>query len=293
MTNKPICEFQDAYGPIAYNMTNNYMFRYILQTNQKILHGLTCALLHLKSEEIHSIQIKNPIDLASDVSGKEFILDIKIILNNSRILNLEMQVKNEHNWPERSLIYLCRSFDQLYRGQEYADALPAIHIGFVDFTLDKENPEFYATHMLTNVKTQRVYSDKFILSVVDLSKIELATDEDKTYNIDRWAKLFKAKTWEELKMYVIDDEYLTETAHSLYQANADDIVREQCLAREDAERMERTLKRDNNLLKQQLQALQADCNALQADHDALQADRNALQAENLKLLARIAELENK
>ena len=47
-----------------------------------------------------------------------------------------------------------------------------------------------------------VYSDKFILSVVDLTKIELATEEDKQYQIDYWASLFKAKTWEELKMIV-------------------------------------------------------------------------------------------
>ena len=47
-------------------------------------------------------------------------------------------------------------------------------------------------------------------------------------------------------MYVKDDEYLEETARSLYLANSDDIIREQCLAREDAERRERPLERDKN-----------------------------------------------
>ena len=229
--------------------------------------------------KISNLTISYLFNLAGDVSGKEFILDIKILMNNNRIINLEMQVRNEHNWPERSLAYLCRSFDQLYRGQKYEDALPVIHIGFVDFTLNPEEPEFYATHMLTNVKTHRVYSDKFVLSVVDLSKIDLATEEDKVYGIDRWAKLFKAKTWEELTMYVKDDEYLEETAHSLYLANSDDIVREQCLAREDAERRERTLERDKKLLLEK--------NAV------LQADNDALLAQNELLLARIAELESK
>ena len=32
-----------------------------------------------------------------------------------------MQVDNEHNWTERSLSYLCRTFDQLYQGQPYED----------------------------------------------------------------------------------------------------------------------------------------------------------------------------
>ena len=51
---------------------------------------------------------------------------------------------------------------------------------------------------------------------------------------------------EEIKMYVKDDEYLEETARSLYLANSDDIIREQCLAREDAERRARPLERDKN-----------------------------------------------
>lgn len=276
------------------------MFRYILQKNLKVLKGLICALLHLKPEDVKSVEIKNPIDLAGDVTGKEFILDIKVLLNNNQILNLEMQVKNEHNWAERSLVYLCRSFDQLYRGQEYEEALPAIHIGFVDFTMCPDEPEFYATHMLTNVKNHHVYSDKFVLSVVDLTKIDLATEEDKAYKIDQWARLFKAKTWEELRMYMKKDEYIDETIYSLYQANADEIVREQCLAREDAERRERTYKRDYNrameenaALKAEKAALEADKSALEADKKALKTDYDSLKADFEMLKAQMAELQKK
>ena len=252
MQNKQAASFMEAKGIIEYNMTNNYMFRYILQKNEKVLKGLICSLLHLKPEQIQKVEIKNPINLSGDVSGKEFILDINVMLNDNTLINLEMQVANEYNWPERSLSYLCRSYDQLYSGQNYIDVLPVIHIGFLDFTLHPKEPEFYATYKILNVKNHLVYSDKFILSVVNLNQIELATKEDKAYNIDYWARIFKAKTWEELKMFAKDNEYLQEAAESLYVANADEIVRQQCRAREDAERLQRTLERDNALLKKQL-----------------------------------------
>lgn len=238
-----VLSFMNATGKIDYNMTNNYMFRYILQENQKVLKGLICALLHLNPTTVKSVIVQNPIDLSGDVSGKEFILDIKIMLNDDTLINLEMQVANEYNWPERSLAYLCRSYDQLYKGQKYEEALPVIHIGFLDFTLHPSHPEFYATYQMLNVKNHLLYSDKFTLSVVNLKKIELATEEDKKYHIDYWAALFKAKTWEELKMLTKENEYLQEAASSLYVANADEIVRQQCIAREDAERRERTLER--------------------------------------------------
>ena len=54
---------QNAHGAIPYNMTNDYMFRAVLQTNNKVLRGLVSSLLHLKDEEILSVEITNPIIL--------------------------------------------------------------------------------------------------------------------------------------------------------------------------------------------------------------------------------------
>jgi len=258
MQSKQVASFMKAKGVIEYNMTNNHMFRYILQKNKKVLIGLICSLLHLKPEQIKSIEITNPIDLAGDITGKEFILDINVMLNDDTLINLEMQVANEHNWPERSLMYLCRSFDQLYRGQEYEEALPVHHIGFLDFTLFPEHLEFYSTYQLLNVKNYHLYSSKFTLSVVNLTRAELATEEDKANKVDYWARLFKAKTWEEIKMLAQNNEYLEEAANSIYQANAEEIVRQQCRAREDAERRERTLIRNYNLIKEELDSANAE-----------------------------------
>ena len=53
-------------------------------------------------------------------------------------------------------------------------------------------------------------------------------------------------------MLTKENEYLQEAAESLYVANADEIVRQQCVAREDAERRERTLERDKRLLQEAL-----------------------------------------
>lgn len=195
-----------------------------------------------------------------------------------------------YNWPERSLSYLCRAFDQLYKGQEYREALPVFHIGFLDFTLFLEHPEFYATYQMLNVKNYCYYSDKFILSVVDLNKINMATETDKAYRLDYWARLFKAKTWEELKMLVKDNEYLQEAADSIYKANADEIVRQQCEARKEAERYERTLERNIRLLKEDNSTLKRDNSALKEDNSALKEDNSTLRKENMELERKIKEL---
>lgn len=288
MQNKQHVSLEEATGVIQYNMTNDYMFRYILQKNEKVLKGLICSLLHLRPEQIKKVEVTNPINLNEDINGKEFVLDINVMLNDDTQINLEMQVENKHNWIERSLAYLCRSFDQLYRGQKYEEALPVIHIGFLDYTLFPDEPEFYAQNVLMNKKTHRIYSDKFQLSVVDLTQIEMATEEDKTYQIDYWARLFKAKTWEEIKMLAEKSEYLQEAAQSVYVANADEIVRQKCLAREEAERHERTVKRNMDLLKKENETLQMRNVSLQKTNVSLQEDITAKDACIAELEARLA-----
>ena len=83
----------------------------------------------------------------------------------------------------------------------------------------------------------------------------MATEDDKMYRVDYWARLFKSKTWEEIKMLAQDNEYLDAAANSLYEANSDRMVRERCRARKEAERYERTLERDNQILRKQADSL--------------------------------------
>lgn len=225
--------FLNVHGIIPYGMTNDYMFRAVLQSNNKVLKGLICSLLHFSEEEIFSVEITNPIILGEAVKKKEFRLDINVILNNRTLLNLEMQIANRLNWKNRSVMYLCRSFDQLNHGQDYALAKPVIHIGFLNYSLFPDCPEFYASYKLINIKNHRKYSDNLTLNVLDLSHIELATEEDKLYHIHKWAMLFKATTWEEIEMIAEENEYLKEASKTMFRMSADDLIRKRCRDREE------------------------------------------------------------
>ena len=77
--------------------TNDYMFRAILQKDKQVLKALIAALLHLKKESIHDVAITNPIELGAAISDKDFILDIRVNLNNEQLIDLEMQMSNEYN----------------------------------------------------------------------------------------------------------------------------------------------------------------------------------------------------
>ena len=122
--------------------------------------------------------------------------------------------------------------------------------------------------------------------MVDLSQIELASEEDKAYEIDRWARLFKARTWEELRMIAKNDPNLQQASTDLYVITADQIMRQQARARADAEFWERHT-------KAQLQRLEEE---LQEKDEALQEkDRTSDEQKVLiaQLQAQLAEKERK
>lgn len=274
MKNEKISSLLDAAtGIIDYQFTNDYMFRAILQKNKKVLQALICALLHLPYEDIKSLDITNPIELGQKIDDKDFILDIVVCLNNDTLINLEMQVTDQLNWEERSLCYLCRTFDQLNSGQNYIESKSAIHIGFLDFTPAGKIPEFYGLYQLTNIKNHHLYSDKFTLGVVNLTQIELATADDKACQLDHWAKLFKSTTWEEIKMIAKKDEYLREASETLYVMNADEIVRQQCQARADYYRL-------HNSINQKMEELSSQVEKLSSENDSLTSENDSLTSEN-------------
>ena len=286
-------ELQHATGEIKYGGTNNYMFQAFLQENNEALRNLICSVLHLDPSSVVSIEITNPILLGKFIENKTFILDIKALMNNQTVINLEMQIEDQHNWPERSLGYLCHSFDNLNTGDEYRTVKPAIHIGFLDFHLFKDAPEFHAVYKLLNTKNMHSYTDKFSLHVIDLRHIDLATEEDKAYQTDVWAAFFKAKTWEEMRMLAEKKPGLQSSVETLYQLNSDEQIREtldrfvRAQRREQgyldtiSEQQERISSQENTISEQQgrLSAQENTISSLEQEVAALRAELEALRAQ--------------
>lgn len=132
------------------------------------------------------------------------------------------------------------------------------------------------------------------LYVVDLTNPELATEEDIHYGIDRWARLFKATTWEELKMITEQDTTLASAAYTVYELSEDERIRQECEAREDWLRRKNGMKMmmkqlktelkeakaEKKSIKAELKTLKATKSALQSKYNSLQSENDSLQSEN-------------
>lgn len=231
----PYLPLSGRSGKLPFTLTNDCMFKIIFQTDEDILCALLCSLLDLKPSDIHSITITNPFVPGTVIQDKDTILDIRLILNDDRLINLEMQMKNEGNWPERSLCYLCRAFDNLEKGAPYSDVTPAHHIGILNFSLPHMQKQFYSHYYMTNETTQEIFSDKLRLSVLNLTQTALATEHDRQSGLTRWAAAFKATTWEEYQMLAEEDSLYQKISDALYLISENREIAEQCRRMQEAE----------------------------------------------------------
>ena len=199
-----------------YGMKNDYMFHAVLQKNEEVLRNLLATLLEMDEADIVSCHIENLIELGKEIEGKDCILDVKIKLNDARIINIELQVYKQTYWTNRSLLYWARAYDSIKSGQDYGMLFPTYHIGILDFTLFEEHPKFMAKYQILDVD----------------AKDQSETDK----KILKWAGIFKAETLEELEQLARGEEVFENMVVTMKKLSEDEKIRMQCEAREDYER---------------------------------------------------------
>ena len=225
-------------GPLGFRMCNDYLFRAFLQRDEESLKALIASFLQTDAKNIGEVTVTNPIILGEEISDKELHLDVHVVMEQGLQIDFEMQLAQHTGWIERSVLYVCRCIDSLSHGDDYTEIPGVWQISFCNFTLFPEHPKFYSCYMMIDTENiDYVYSDKLRISNIDLTHIDLATERDKVSGVVKWARLFKAETWEELMILAEDDKTIDRAVSSAWQLTEDEKVFEQIRRREENERL--------------------------------------------------------
>lgn len=159
-------------------------------------------------------------------------MDVRVLLNNNRLINIEMQMGHLDNWCNRALFYLCRLFCNIRRGQDYSSILPAIHIGILTDSPFRDMTSFYSEYLLTNTKQAHIFSRNFSIRMLNLNQLDNVPESERTSELYFWACLFKATTWEEIRMLAEKNKSIEEAARHLRVLSAEEKIQQQCEGRE-------------------------------------------------------------
>jgi predicted transposase/invertase (TIGR01784 family) len=181
---------------LVYRFTNDVLFKMVFVMYPELLKRLVAASLRIRLEDIKEFVITNP-EIPPGFSDEKYCrLDIHMIVNGRRV-DLEVQIKNEGDYPERSLYYWARDFSSaIAEGGEYVELPCTIVINIVAFNLfDCE--EFCSEFQPLEITRHTPLTDKMRLIYFELPKLPKVVDADDELKL--WLALFNAKTEEDLK----------------------------------------------------------------------------------------------
>jgi len=191
---------------------------------QELLKRLVAELLSIRFESIGEFVIINP-NIPPDVVGdKDCRLDINMTIDGQRV-DLEIQVSNEGDYPERSLYYWAREYSSvLGEGGAYSDLPRVIVISILAFKLF-DCAEFHSEFQPLEVARHTPLTDRMSLHYFELPKLpeEVRPDDE----LKLWLSLFKAETEEELsKLNAMGVPVIQDAINAYHKVTATDEFRE-------------------------------------------------------------------
>jgi predicted transposase/invertase (TIGR01784 family) len=151
--------------------------------------------------EIEEIEIKNPFNTKTFQDAKLSIIDIRARSDTHEWYNVELQVRSQASFQERSLYYWAKTYsDQLCVGEEYKKLNPVISISVLNFVLFPEQIPFHSCFLLTEKDNPGyILTTDCILHYLEIPKIDKNIDSD----ILRWLYFLRHAGEEDDTMHVL------------------------------------------------------------------------------------------
>ena len=240
-------------------------------------------MLGIGLESIGEFVVTNP-DIPPDMVGEKFCrLDINMRVDGQRV-DIEVQVSNEGDYPERSLYYWAREYSSaLGKGEEYSKLPRTIVIIILAFRLF-DCAEFYSEYKALETTRHTPLTDRFCLQYYELPKLPEAVGTDDELKL--WLALFSAKTEEDLEKIEAMEVPVMKQAIGLYrEVTADEEFREIERLRSRAQHNEASAL--GHARREGYREADEKWQTVVAKKDAALAEKNAALAENAAIIAEL------
>ncbi len=181
---------------LKYTFKTDTLFKMLFVKYPELLKELVANLLGIPLGSIEEFKIRNPEMPPENLGDKFCRLDINMAVNGQRV-DLEVQVSNEGDYPERVLYYWAREFSSaLLKGHGYSELPKTVIISIIDF-IQFDCEEYRSFFQPLEAKRHTLLSDKMGLHFFELPKLPDKVDGKDMLLL--WLSLFKANTEEELE----------------------------------------------------------------------------------------------
>lgn len=208
------------------------IFKKIFTENEDMLHSFVASMLEIPQERIKEIKITNPELPPETLAGKFSRLDLSLKVDD-KLVNVEIQVKNDADYRDRTLFYWAKLYSsELKSGEEYSELKQTITINIINFNMFSTDD--YHTEIAAMIKgTGEVFSDKFSIHFFELKKVGRKPNPNNSREL--WLQFINADSEEEFEMISQTNVPIMKKAvNVIYDMSEDTKIREIARLREKA-----------------------------------------------------------
>ena len=180
---------------LKYTFKTDTLFKILFVKYPDLLKKLVAELLRIPLDSIEQFVIRNS-ETPPELLGDKFcILDISMLINGQRV-NLEIQVKDKGDFPERALYHWAREYSTaLPEGGNYSTLPRTIVVCIINFK-QFDCDDFHSEYRSLEVTRHTELTDKKVIHFFELPKIPQTTNKNDRLLL--WLSLFNANTEEDL-----------------------------------------------------------------------------------------------
>ena len=177
----------------------DFAFKEIMM-NERARIGFLSAVLKLDPADIRKTTILNTSLRKLHEDEKLGILDVRLLMNDTTEIDIEIQLSALNIWADRSLFYLAKMFtEQISTGQNYSVFKKCVSISILDFDLFHGESEFYSRFHIREDTRHILYTDKMEFHVLELPKLPKELREGCS-DLELWAKFINSERKEDFDM---------------------------------------------------------------------------------------------
>lgn len=196
---------------------------------------LNAVLKPMEGKQIQSLKYTNAELNKENAEDKKASLDIRAETEDGRHINIEIQLRNDHNMAKRSLYYWAELYSrQMVQRKAYDTLKDTIVINILNFDYLQETDEFHSIFRLLEEKKHFSLTDALAMHFIEMPKLrqkwrlkEVTPQKD---TLVRWLFLLDGNENEEirkeLEVIAVEDLMIDRAMKDWEEASADPRQRE-------------------------------------------------------------------
>ncbi len=160
-------------------LRNDYAFKRVfgVEENKDVLQDLLECILDIPPESISGLELLDKEFHKDSINDKTGVLDVKLRLKNNTIIDIEIQNSWHFDFPERSLYYWSKMYNEnIKQGQDYTKLPKCITINLIGKGFNK-NKRLHNKYLVLEQDTKEPLVSKLEIHILNLEKAKLLKEE--------------------------------------------------------------------------------------------------------------------